>query len=105
VDQRKHFWKNVSFAFATLLLWAAVRVLYVRVFHGQNSGFKSFDVLFIFLPPIGAFFLNWYWMREQRIDTMVKWSISWSGIDLAIFIIAIFFMGQPLHNWIVTMSQ
>jgi hypothetical protein len=105
VETKKHFRKNIGFALATLLLWAAARFLYVRVPGGNQhkSGFVPFDIAFIFLPPVVAFFLNWRWMRDQRIETIIKWSVSWAGIDLVGFFLIIFFLGdlvQQLFLWL-----
>ena len=100
MENKKLFWKNIGFALATLLLWAAARFLYVRVLSGSQhkSGFVPFDIAFIFLPPVAAFFLNWRWMRDQRIETIIKWSVSWAGIDLVGFLLIIFFLGDLLHQ-------
>jgi hypothetical protein len=106
MENTKHFWKNIGFLLATLLLWGAVRFLYIRVFggSGHKTGFVPSDIEFIFLPPVAAFFLNWRWMRDQRVETMMKWSISWAGVDLAVLFLIIFFLGDLVNELLLRLQ-
>ena len=104
MDNRQHVWKNVGFAAAVLLLWVSARYFYVQLLGGASHtrGFVRFDIFFIFLPPVAAFFSNWYWMRDERTDKQTKWSLSWAAIDLVVLFCAVFFGGDPLQGLFIS---
>ncbi len=104
---RAQFWKNVGFIFAVLLLWAASRFVYARLLGGAKytGGFAPFDIAFVFLPPLATFFLNWYAMRDQATATITRWSVSWAAVELPLFFLVIYFAGNPLHHFILSLRQ
>ena len=95
--------KNIGFAFAVILLWVAGRFLFIRLHLGGAGDFMRFDLLCLILLPVAAFFLNWYWLREQRTDVIVKWSLGWAAGNLVGFFLIDFFAAGPLHRWLMKM--
>ncbi len=97
-------WRNISLMFASALLWTSWRFLYIRLALGDELHFRPYDILFVVLPAGAAYFLNLYWLREQRTDVMTKWSISWGAINLIFFAVAAFLASHPLHMWLKDLS-
>jgi len=97
MDKRTLLKKNIGFGLAVLFLWATVHFLYVSL-GGKAGGFVGFDVLFVFLPPIAAFFMNWRWLRQEHTDRLLKWAVYTAAIDLTAFLVLVFFAAAPLHR-------
>src|SRR3954471_5273167 len=74
----KSFQKNIGFLLLILFLWAMTRYLHVLLLHAAIDGFQLYDMGFLLLPALAAFFMNWHWMREQHRDTIRKWSLGWA---------------------------
>ena len=102
--QRPPIWRNIGFALVVILLWCATRFMFIRL-HWTNEywQFRKYDLLFILLPASGAFFLNWYWLRDQRTDVMTKYAMFWALLDVAVFIVVAIF-AQPLHVYLSSLS-
>lgn len=107
MKHRKLFWKNISFILAVLLLWVTARFVWVRLFSGAHytGGFAGFDVAFVFLPPIAAFFMNWHALREEATGVIIHWTVSWAAVELLLFMLVIYFAANPLHRFFLSLQH
>jgi hypothetical protein len=91
--------KNLALLAAYLFLWLTLRFLYIQLHLRLTGGFSRIDNVFLIVVPVGAFFFNWYWLREQRTDAIIRWSLGWAAGDFAVFVLATVFGAAPLHTW------
>ena len=96
----KSFQKNIGFLLLILFLWAMTRYLHVLLLHAAIDGFQLYDMGFLLLPALAAFFMNWHWMREQHRDTIRKWSLGWATADLLVMVVAVMLLRDPVC-WVV----
>ena len=88
--------RNLGFVAANLLLWAAFHFLFL--YFQWNRHLFKLDLFFMILPPVGALFLNWYWLRNEHPDFLMKWVLSWVAIDLAVFILIVLLLSDQLNK-------